>query len=141
MVDRDIVLEKIGQIQNCLKRIREKTKGDETTLENLDTQDIFVLNLQRAIQSSLDLAAHIISDEGLGLPDDLRANFILLEKAGIIGKTLSDHLQNMVGFRNIAVHEYSLIDVEILKSILSQHLKDLEVFYAAVLKHFKMAGR
>lgn len=140
MVDRDVVFEKVGQIQKCLKRIVEKTQGNEKLLEDIDIQDIFVLNLQRAIQTCIDLAAHVISDEGLGLPDDLRSNFILLEKAGIIDTTLSQALQKMVGFRNIAVHEYSLIDVAILKSILLSHLKELEFFYVAILKHFQFSS-
>jgi uncharacterized protein YutE (UPF0331/DUF86 family) len=42
----------------------------------------------------------------------------------------------MVGFRNIAVHNYQNLDQEILKSILGKHLGDLEVFYATVLRYF-----
>jgi len=45
----------------------------------------------------------------------------------------------MAGFRNIAIHEYQPPDVGILKSILSGHLKDLEDFYSAVLRHFRIA--
>lgn len=50
-------------------------------------------------------------------------------------------MQAMVGFRNIAIHDYQSIDVEILKSILVKHLKDLEDFYTAILKHFKFVKR
>lgn len=138
MVDKDIVLEKINQIQNCLKRIAEKTRNDPVTLDDFDTQDVFVLNLQRAVQSAIDLASHIVSDEGLGLPDDLKGNFTLLERAGIVDKLSSDKLKKMVGFRNIAIHDYSRINVNILKSILTKNLKDLEDFYSTVLKKFKM---
>ncbi len=140
MVDKDVVLEKIKNIQNCLKRIGEKTGQDPALLSDLDVQDVFVLNLQRAVQSAIDLAAHIVSDEGLGLPAELRENFSLLEKAGVIGSDLSQKLQKMVGFRNIAVHDYTEIDANILRAILEKgDLKDLEDFYAQVLKHFRMA--
>jgi len=137
MVNQDVVLEKIKQIQNCLKRIQEKTKGDPQSLESLDIQDIFVLNLQRAIQSVLDLAAHVVADEGLGLPSDLKENFLLLEKAKIIDKQLSQKMQKMVGFRNIAVHDYAALDPAILKSIFENNLPDLEAFYTAVINFFK----
>ncbi len=43
----------------------------------------------------------------------------------------------MTGFRNIAVHDYEALDIEIMKSILVHRLKDLEDFYSAVLRHFK----
>ena len=75
MVDRDVVFAKINAIQRCLKRIKDVTNLDPETLENLDIQEIVILNLQRAIQSSIDLAAHIVADEGLGLPQELRENF------------------------------------------------------------------
>ncbi len=137
MVDKDIIFEKVSQIQNCLNRIHEKTGNRPDTLDDFDVQDIFVLNLQRAVQSCIDLASHVVSDEGLGLPDDLKSNFIILERAKIIGKDISLKLQKMVGFRNIAVHDYSHINVEILKSILTENnLADLEEFYSLILKKF-----
>ena len=43
----------------------------------------------------------------------------------------------MTGFRNIAVHDYEALDIEILKSILAHRLKDLEDFYSAMLKRFE----
>ncbi|EKD42716.1 MAG: hypothetical protein ACD_73C00044G0002 [uncultured bacterium] len=135
MVDRDIVFEKINQIQNCLKRIHSKVSSPDT-LDDLDIQDIVVLNLQRAIQSTIDLAAHVVRDESLGLPKDLRENFILLEKGNIITSEISQKLQHMVGFRNIAIHEYSDMELPILKKIISDHLGDFEDFYIQVLKCF-----
>ncbi len=138
MVDQDIVFEKIKHIQNCLRRIQEVTQGDPVSLNDIDVQDIFVLNLQRAVQVAIDLAAHVIADEGLGLPSDLKENFMILERAGIVTAALSGKLQKMVGFRNIAVHDYKSINVDVLKSVLTDHLGDLEAFYSEVLKHFKL---
>ncbi len=56
MPDRDVVLAKVAAIQKCLKRIRDVTGLDPDRLDDPDAQDIFVLNLQRAIQSTIDLA-------------------------------------------------------------------------------------
>ena len=134
MVDQDIAFEKIKQIKRCLERISEKTKNNPETLTILDIQDIFVLNIQRAVQSTIDLAAHIISDENLGLPSDMKENFVLLEKNHILSQELSKKLQSMVGFRNLCVHDYSSINVDVLKSILKDHLSDLEEYTKAILK-------
>ena|SRR3989338_4994761 len=138
MVDKDIVLEKVKNIQNCLRRIHEKTGDDPASLFDMDVQDIFVLNLQRAVQSCIDLAAHVVSDEGLGLPSDLKENFTLLETKGILSSELSSKLQKMVGFRNIAVHDYTAINASVLKSVLAKDLKDIEDFYTLLLKHFRI---
>ena len=114
----------------------------------IDTQDIFVLNLQRAIQGAIDLAAHVVSSEGLGVPQDLKDNFDLLRGKRILPYDLSEKMKKMaafgeprqgrVGFRNIAVHEYQELKLEVLQSILSKNVKDLEEFYTAVVKHYRL---
>jgi len=136
MVDRDIVQAKVAIVQRCLKRIKNVTGLDPSKLDDLDTQDIFALNLQRAVQATIDLAAHVVGAEGLGLPRDLRENFRFLANNRIIPQELCVRMEKMVGFRNIAVHEYQTLDIEVLKSILSGNLRDLENFYAALIEHF-----
>jgi len=136
MPDMDVILAKIGNIQRCLKRIKEITGLDPESLEDIDKQDIFVLNLQRAIEATIDMATHIIASEGLGLPATIKENFQILKEAGIIDDELMKKMQAMVGFRNIAVHDYTSIDPEILKSILRENLQDIENFYTTVIKKF-----
>jgi uncharacterized protein YutE (UPF0331/DUF86 family) len=139
MVDRDIVLAKIASIRRHLERIQEATHGKPESLDTLDVQDIFVLNLQRGVQAAIDLAAHIVADEKLGLPESLKENFILLETAQIIQLSLCKGLQAMVGFHNIAVHDYERLDVSILKALLQHHLVDLEEFSKTVAQRYRVA--
>lgn len=136
MPDMDVLLAKTSNIQRCLRRIKETTNLNPESLNDIDKQDIFVLNLQRAIEAAIDIAAHIAASEGLGLASAIKDNFGFLNEAGIIDENLLKKMQSMVGFRNIAVHDYRTINVDILKSILTDNLKDLEEFYAAVLKKF-----
>ena len=140
MPDKDVVLAKVAVIQRCLKRIRETTQMDSGSLDDMDKQDIFVLNLQRAVQAAIDLTTHIVASEGLGLSDTIKGNFKLLQNAGILAEDLTRRMESMVGFRNIAIHDYQAIDKGILKSILVNNLKDLEDFYTVVLLHFKMVS-
>jgi len=136
MPDKDVVMAKAAIIQRCLKRIQETTHLDPESLNDIDKQDIFVLNLQRAVQAVIDLATHIVASEGLGLPDTIKDNFHLLYEGKIIRKQLSKKMEAMVGFRNIAVHNYQSLNEGILKSILGKDLADLEEFYTTVLKCF-----
>lgn len=137
MPDRDIILAKVASIQRCLGRIRTVTSLSPDSLDNIDTQDIFLLNLQRGIQAALDLAAHVVASEELGLPERARESFSLMKNAGIIDGETALKMEKMTGFRNIAVHDYQSLDPDILKSILVYRLKDLENFYSAVLRHFR----
>jgi uncharacterized protein YutE (UPF0331/DUF86 family) len=136
MVDRDILLAKIASIRKCLERIRTVTGRVSESLNDPDIQDIFVLNLQRAVQAAIDLAAHQVADEKIGLPTNLKENFALLESRQIIDAQLSKRLQAMVGFRNIAVHDYQQLDLIILKSILEHRLGDLDEFVQVITKRY-----
>jgi uncharacterized protein YutE (UPF0331/DUF86 family) len=61
MVDKDIILAKVANIQRCLKRINEITGGEPESLLDTNKQDIFVLNLERAIEATIDIAVHIVA--------------------------------------------------------------------------------
>lgn len=138
MIDADIIFAKIGNIRSCLQRIQDVTNYDPKSLEDINKQDIFVLNLQRAIQSAIDLATHLVASEGLGLSSTLKDNFLLLQKAGILPADLADRMMKMVGFRNIAIHDYQILNIAILKKILSHNLKDLEDFAIHLLEYYKL---
>jgi hypothetical protein len=68
MVERDVVLAKVGTIDRCLSRIAA-VRSLTPPLSSIDAEDITVLNLTRAAQAAIDLAAHVIATEGYGLPE------------------------------------------------------------------------
>lgn len=135
MVDRDVVLAKVATIDRCLGRIAD-VRARRSQLAPADVEDIAVVNLQRAAQAAIDLAAHVVTTERLGLPDSLTAPFTLLEKAGVVDGELAARMRRMVGFRNIAVHAYEALDPAIVESIVTKHLDDLRGFTAAIVARF-----
>lgn len=139
MIDKDVVYEKVNRIQNCLQRIYSTVKGDLSRLDAFDIQDIVTLNLQRAVQLVIDLAAHVVRSRSLGMPQTLKENFYILWQNNLINESLKEKLEHMVGFRNIAVHDYESINPEILKSIVQNHLKDIEEFYTLLLTKIEQA--
>jgi len=72
------------------------------------------------------------------LATTIKDNFKILYESGIIDIESMKKMQAMVGFRNIAVYDYSSIDIEILKSILKNNLKDIEEFYTLILSKFNI---
>ena len=134
MVDPDIVYGKVNRIQNCLKRIYETVDGDLSKLDTYDIQDVVTLNLQRAAQLVIDLAAHVVRAKSLGMPQSLKDNFQLLYTGKVIDNALKEKMQRLVGFRNVAVHDYEPINPNILKSIVEKHLQDIEEFYAVIVE-------
>lgn len=135
MVERDVVLAKVGSIDRCLRRIAEARDPDRG-LRSQDAEDIQELNLQRAVQAAIDLATHVVATEGYGIPGTLAETFTLLERQEILGRDLAERLRRMTGFRNIAVHEYTSIDPEVVQAILDHHLDDLRELSRIVLSRF-----
>ena len=125
----DIIINKIDTINRCLKRIEEEYINFEDKLEsNYTKQDSIILNLERAAQASIDLSTHIIRVNKLGIPKTSRDVFSILENSNIISLNTSEKMKKMVGFRNIAVHDYQNISLDIVKNILDKHLVDFDSF-------------
>ncbi len=128
MVD-DVLMNKIAIIRKCLKRIDEEYRGHEDEIDfNFTKQDSIVLNLQRACEAAIDLGQRVIRLKKLDIPQESRDVFTILEQHQILSKEISKKLQSMVGFRNIAVHDYQKLNLKILHSILENHLLDFQIF-------------
>jgi uncharacterized protein YutE (UPF0331/DUF86 family) len=130
----DVALNKLAVIERCRQRIADEYQNNPTRLENFTIQDSVVLNLQRACEASIDLAMHMVAQRRLGMPQDARSAFDLLQREGIITEDLARRLKAMVGFRNIAVHDYQRLQIPILRRILDERLDDFNEFAAKIAK-------
>ena len=131
----DVLFNKVAAIERAVARVREEHAGDDANLlENATRQDAILLNLQRACESAIDLAMHLVRVDHLGVPQDSRDGFALLAGAGAIDAELAERLQKMVGFRNIAVHDYERLNLEIVRSIVTERLPDFEQFCKGALR-------
>jgi uncharacterized protein YutE (UPF0331/DUF86 family) len=130
----DVVLNKVAVIERCIARVRTEYAGDETNLTvDLTRQDSIILNLQRACEAAIDLAMHLVRVHRLGIPQETRQAFELLRDGGRLESNTAERMLRMVGFRNIAVHDYERIDLQIVKSIVTRHLNDFLAFTREVL--------
>lgn len=137
MVDKSIIGRKLSLIEEHLRRIKglpaltiEGFKKDTTV------QDILLFNLTQAIQNCVDIATHIISDEGWGVPGTQREIFDILKDKGVITEELGEKLIAMVGFRNRVIHEYEKLNLDIVYDIWQNRIQDIEKFCLAVVDRF-----
>ena len=129
----DVVLNKAASIERCVMRAREEYAADPASFaQNYSRQDAAILNIQRACEAALDMGQHVIRREKLGIPQSARDVFNLLAQAGWIELALAENLKRMVGFRNIAVHDYQAIQLPIMVAIIEKHLDDF-LQYSRVL--------
>lgn len=124
----DFKLYKLQSISKSLSRIREVYSSEADFRSNLTKQDSVIFNLQRACFACIDICNHIIRQKGLGIPQSSRNSFELVAQAGVMSDDLSERLKRMVGLRNIAVHDYQKLNLDIVIAVITKHLSDFEEF-------------
>lgn len=135
MVD-DVLINKAATIERCVQRAREEYFSEPATFAtNFTRQDAAILNIQRACEATLDMGQHLIRRDRLGVPQSARDVFALLARAGRIELTLAEGLQRMVGFRNIAVHDYQSLQLPITVAIIEKHLDEFLQYSKTLLQH------
>ena len=118
-------------------RVLNEYAGDKHNLvANQTKQDSIILNLQRVCESAIDLAMYVVSQRKLGVPQDSRDAFVLLQTSGIIPADLATRMQRMVGFRNVAVHEYTRLNLDVVHAIITKQLEDFRTFSSTIVKAF-----
>jgi uncharacterized protein YutE (UPF0331/DUF86 family) len=133
----DVILNKAASIERCLQRVLEEYAGDNQNLvANQTKQDAIILNLQRACETAIDLAMYVVNQRRLGAPQESRDAFVLLQTAGILPADLATRMQRMVGFRNIAVHEYTRLNLEVVQAIITKQLEDFRAFSSTIVKAY-----
>lgn len=122
----EILINKSATISRCIKRIREDYQDDFKV--NFTKQDSVILNIERACQAAIDIGNRLVRIKNLGLPQSNRDTFLKLEQNKIIPPEMSKNLQAMAGFRNLAVHNYGSLNIEVVINIIENHLNGLKDF-------------
>ncbi len=133
MID-DVILNKTEIVKRCIRRAKEEYAHNPKNLENYTKQDSVTLNIQRACEAVIDLGMHVIAERSLGIPQTSRDTFEILQNNKIIGHEMCERLKAMIGFRNIAIHNYQRLNLKIIQAIIEKDLKDLLYFTDVILK-------
>jgi uncharacterized protein YutE (UPF0331/DUF86 family) len=129
----DVLINKAATIERCVARAREEYHNNpQTFADDYTRQDAAILNIQRACEAALDMGQHLIRRDRLGVPQSARDVFTLLAESDFIDADLAGVLKRMVGFRNIAVHDYQSLQLPIIVSIIQRHLDDF-LAYSKIL--------
>lgn len=130
-----VLLQKLDSLQRCITRIEAKTPSQlELFRSDIDAQDILILNLQRAVQLAVDICAILIQKAGSKPAGTMREVFEIAQNENILDEKLALSMVNAVGFRNIAVHQYKSLDLDLVYTIAQKSVQDLRFFLDA-LKH------
>ena len=127
-IDVRIVTRHVAALRDAL-RVLSKHKG--TTIEDLDADPgerwAVERGLQLCAQNSLEIATHIAASQGRDVPDYASA-IDELGRLGVLPRDFATQFRSVAGFRNVLVHGYLDVDLELLHLMLSERLADFEVF-------------
>ncbi len=133
MENEAVLINKYESIEKCINRINEEYDNNPENLEDYRKMDAIVLNLQRACEIATDVAMYVVSNRMLGIPQTKKEAFEKLNKSGLISDEMCNNMKGMVGFRNIAIHEYKQLDEEIVRDVIENHLGDIKEFVRAII--------
>jgi uncharacterized protein YutE (UPF0331/DUF86 family) len=129
MVDADLVAAKLRELAERIARVRARVPSQTSTLAaDRDTLELIAFNLMLALQSCLDIASHLIADEGWPPAVTLGEAFERLGERGVLDRTTAAALRRATGLRNVVAHGYSAAAPELLHQAATAGLADLERF-------------
>ena len=133
MTDPLLVTRKLAVLREHLARLRRRRPGSLDELRgDVDRIDAIAMSVVVAVQEAIDVAFHVASDEGWGMPATYREGFELLSAKGWISSELADQLGGAARLRNRIAHGYATIDVGVLWQELPAGIAAFEAFAAAI---------
>lgn len=141
MVDEVLILRKLSELDAYYQQIKEFESISVTEYSsNWKVQRIVERTLQMMIESCVDIAGHIISDQGFRIPKNYSDTFSVLHENSILVDRLNLSLKKMAQFRNIVVHQYDKIDSEIVIGILQRDINDFIAYKEAIINYLKTSN-
>lgn len=134
MVNRDTVesiLNRLEDYQTKLSILAGYSKED--FLQDFTKVESAKHLLQVSIECCLDIAHHIVADEGYRTAKDYYDSFVVLNEEGILPSSFMPVLRKIVSFRNRLVHLYWDVDDATVFDILQQNLGDFNTFVSHIL--------
>jgi uncharacterized protein YutE (UPF0331/DUF86 family) len=131
MVDPDVVARRILALNEALANLRRVGAIDAPRLRGDPVLRAAVERwLQLAVETCIDIAFHVVADRGLPAPASARAAFERLSEEGLLASDLAARLAAAASMRNVLVHGYVDLDLELVARTLRDDLPDLAAFGA-----------
>ena len=93
--------------------------------------------LEVSLECVLDIGEMVISKEGFRKPETYREVIEILGEKGILPEEFAKRFAEVAKFRNILVHMYAEVDVEMVYEILQNNLGDFDEFAKHIARYLE----
>jgi len=130
-----VVARKLAAMREHLDRVRRRRPERLDDLRtDVDRQDALAMSLLVVVQESLDLAFHLVTDEGWGMPASYAESFEILAQHGVLDAELAGALAAAARLRNRIAHGYASVDIEKLWAELPAGIAAFDAYAAALAR-------
>lgn len=129
---------KLQQLEEYISDVKKLRERPETNfITRSDTEILAERHIEKACQTALDIANHIVAEQGLGIATTYRDLGFLLAKEKIISNELAQKLAKIAGLRNRLVHEYATLSPKIIYHIVHADIDDLTEFASQIFNYLE----
>jgi uncharacterized protein YutE (UPF0331/DUF86 family) len=129
MVDANVIVAKLAELADRVSRVRSRAKATPAELAaDRDALDIVSFNLMLAVQACLDVASHVISDEGWPPATTLAESFKRLAEHGATSAATAASMGDAAGLRNVVAHGYAGVDPAKVHAAATRGIAEFEAF-------------
>ncbi len=133
--DRTVVARHLLALDEALQRLSRHTDHSRDELAtDTDLRWAVERGLQLAAQNTLDIATHLAAAAGRDAPD-YASSIDRLGELGVLPAEFARDFRKVAGFRNVLVHAYLAVDLDIVHQLLTSGLEDFRVFAKHVQRY------
>lgn len=90
--------------------------------------------LTQLVQLAVDINAHLATSAGQPAPADYRTSFRAAAAAGVLSSDLAERLLPAVGLRNVLVHEYATVNLDLVVAARELAERDFHEYVQSVAR-------
>jgi uncharacterized protein YutE (UPF0331/DUF86 family) len=134
-LEKSLITTKMSKLREYQKFLEElRTTSREDLASDFKLRGAVERYLQVSIECVVNIGNEIISSLQLQRPERYRDIPYILAVAKLLPKTFAETIASMIGFRNLLVHDYACIDLDLVYEFLQTKLPNFEAFTTHVAK-------
>ncbi|MBI3589017.1 MAG: DUF86 domain-containing protein [Candidatus Liptonbacteria bacterium] len=132
-IDKEFLRQKISQAEKYLEELKSFLKLSDLEISG-DLKNRYALErvFLLLVEEMIDINNHLLKSFDISV-SDLRSSFGLLGEQGILDKEFAAKISPLTGVRNILVHQYEKINLELFLKNLRNNLGDFEKYFSSVI--------
>ena len=136
MLDKEFIRKKMDLLTGYIGKLEKLSAPDIKTIKQDDSSRAAIERyFQQAVDTMIDINTHLIKHGNFGTVDDLQSTFKMLGDFNVLGKEFSVKIAPIVGVRNMLVHRYEKLDIDMFLNNLKRNFSDFKTYLIQISEY------